>query len=485
MEKTKKDSIDIQSSTPKKTRNRAVVTLVICALLAGSITYVLYIYTQNLLEERLKERIVAIVSTAATQINANDIEAIQTYDDLDKSEAKKIAKQLQDIRDANENIRYAYILRKTEDPNALAFVMDAETLDTHEEQEERAGIALEEDELAPGPGDPLEIDEYPALRDEAFFHPSSEDKLQKDQWSVQLSAYAPIYGYNQDVVAVIGIDVIVDDYLARIRSTLLPFLLFILFLILLLSFLSLLLIRYSGERVIFLEDLDRQKDELLGIVAHQLAKPITAIRWDLESLLDGDLGKLNAEQAEEAKTMKAQAVNLADLVSMILDVSRIQLGKMNFDPQPLDLNSFFKEIFEVIAPTVAQKNIHLVKNMPKTLPTVLLDKRYTRMTIENLLTNAVKYTPDGGTVTLDLSLQNGVMRCSVKDTGCGIPEGDKDKIFGKMYRATNVRNTVEGNGFGLFVAKGAIEGQRGKIWFTSEVGKGTTFFIELPMKEVI
>ncbi len=131
-----------------------------------------------------------------------------------------------------------------------------------------------------------------------------------------------------------------------------------------------------------------------------------------------------------------------------LYVSRIQLGKIQFSPQPLDLNAFFTEVLQVVEPTVQQKKLNFVKSMPKMLPTVLLGKRYTRMTVENLLTNAVKYTPDGGTVTFDLTIENGILHCSA-DTGCGIPKEDQGKIFGKMYRASNVRNTVEGNGFGV------------------------------------
>ncbi len=232
-----------------------------------------------------------------------------------------------------------------------------------------------------------------------------------------------------------------------------------------------------------LKYLDRQKDELLGIVAHQLAKPITAIKWALESFQDGDLGELSAQQKEETTTMHSQAVNLADLVSMILDVSRVQLGKITLAPQPLDLNALFKEMFDVIEPTIQQKKLMFIKTMPQSLPTALLDKRYTRMTIENLLTNAVKYTPEGGNVTLNVAIEKGVMHCSVTDTGCGIPKEEQGKIFGKMYRASNVRNTAEGNGFGLYVAKGAIEGQGGTMWFTSEVGKGSTFYFDLPLKE--
>ena len=119
--------------------------------------------------------------------------------------------------------------------------------------------------------------------------------------------------------------------------------------------------------------------------------------------------------------------------------------------------------------------------MPEKMPTILLDKRYTRMTIENLLTNAVKYTPEGGKVGLDVKFEKGAMTVKVTDTGCGIPKADQDKIFGKMFRASNVRNAMEGNGFCLFVAKGAVEAQGGSIRFESTEGKGTTFYVELPL----
>lgn len=237
------------------------------------------------------------------------------------------------------------------------------------------------------------------------------------------------------------------------------------------------------SRVKLLQDLDRQKDELLGMVSHQLAKPITAIKWNLESMIDGDIGNLNSEQKESANTMQSMATSLADLVSMILDVSRIQLGKVKLDPQPLELNAFFKEIVDVVQPTIKERKISFVQEIyPEKLPTVLLDKRYTRMTIENLLTNAIKYTPEGGTVKLWVQVTNNILHCSVSDTGCGIPKVEQEKIFGKMFRASNVRNTMDGNGFGLYVAKGAVEGQGGKIWFQSTEAKGTTFFVDLPAK---
>ena len=104
------------------------------------------------------------------------------------------------------------------------------------------------------------------------------------------------------------------------------------------------------------------------------------------------------------------------------------------------------------------------------------------MTIENLLSNAVKYTPEKGEVDFTVTITGNTLHCVVKDTGVGIPKADQEKIFGKLFRASNVRNTVDGNGFGLYVAKGAVEAQGGKIWFESEEGKGTTFFVELPLQ---
>jgi signal transduction histidine kinase len=167
---------------------------------------------------------------------------------------------------------------------------------------------------------------------------------------------------------------------------------------------------------------------------------------------------------------------------MILDVSKIQLGKMNLEAQPLDLKEFFSEIIEVIEPGAKERKINFKKNLPIDLPTVLLDKRYMRMTVENLLSNAIKYTPVNGDVELKVEITQSKMYCHERDSGCGIPLADQKKIFGKLYRATNVRNTVDGNGFGLYVAKGAIEGQGGRMWFESTEGKGTTFFFELPLK---
>lgn len=198
-------------------------------------------------------------------------------------------------------------------------------------------------------------------------------------------------------------------------------------------------------------------------------------------LIDGDLGKVTKEQKKHLQAMTSVAANLSDLVSMILDVSRIQLGRMKVEKQELDLTSFFEEILDISKPKASEKKINFIVDIPKKLPTVKLDKRYTHMVIDNLISNAIKYTPKGGTVEFLVNIKAKLMTITVKDTGCGIPLKDQKQIFGKLFRASNVRNEVDGNGFGLFVAKGAVEAQGGSISFKSIEGKGTSFFVSLPI----
>lgn len=462
-------------------KQRTLLVVIVFSLLAISITYVLYSYTQKLLQQRLQERIIAITSTSASLVNWHDVATVKSEEDLETPELKKLVALLKRVRDANKNIRYAYIMRRTADINTFSFVADAEMLNTFDELDLNKDGVIEEEEEAPLPGDPFDVSEYPVLRDEAFFQPSADDELHKDQWSVQLSAYAPIVDDDGNSIAILGVDVIVDDFLRLTQATLLPFLLFILFLILALTLLTLLVVRFWRERADALQELDRQKDELLSIVSHQLATPVTSIKWYLELMLGGDVGKLQDEQMKYLESMQSISADLADLVSMILDVSRIQLGRMKVDRQPLDLNDFFGEVLTVIRPKAEEKKQELTEDVAKQLPTAMLDKRLMRMTVENLLSNAVKYTPDKGKVTLHVEVRDKKLYCEIRDTGVGIPKQEQSRMFERLYRASNVRNTIDGNGFGLYVAKGAVESQDGRIWFESTEGKGTIFFIEWPL----
>jgi len=465
---------------------RSLFIVVACALLMVVITYVLYSFTQNILKERLQDRLIAIASTSASQfleVDVQDINSIRGVEDLESPAVERIIEKLNRIRDANNNIQYAYIMRRTNDPLVVEFVADADSLTPEDELDVNENGVIEDDEWVPLPGDPYEIEEYPVLRDEAFFHPSVDRELQPDQWGMIMAAYAPIIDSAGDTVAIVGIDVLVDDFREKTQVTLLPFILFVLFLVVLLMLLTLLLARVWEERVEMMREIDRQKDELLSIVSHQLATPVSSMKWYVEMMLDGDIGKLTNEQEKHLSSVQSVTADLSDLVGMILDVSRIQLGRMKVDRAPLDLNKFFKEVMEVIDPKAAEKGVKFTKKIPEKLPTAMLDKRLMRMTLENLLSNAIKYTPARGDVELTVEVSGNKLHYSVRDTGCGIPKSEHDQVFSKLYRGSNVKES-EGNGFGLYVAKGGVESQGGKISFTSSEGKGTTFRVEMPLPPV-
>lgn len=465
-------------------KHRSWLIPAFCTVIMVVITFVLYGYTQDLLTQRLRDRMIAIASTGASQFDAYDIvdiNSVWSTDNLESPSLYRIVDKLNKIRDANANIQYTYLMRRTNDPDVFEFVADADTLLEPESGEDlnEDGVIDELEEI-PMPGDPYEVYEYSVLRDEAFDHPAADRELQPDQWGLIMAAYAPIKDENDESVAILGIDVLVDDFVEKTRATFLPFILFVTFLVGLIALLTVLLTRIWRERVDAMQEIDRQKDELLSIVSHQLATPVSSVKWYLEMLLDGDYGKLTKQQGEQIQTMQSVAADLTDLVSMILDVSRIQLGRMKVDRSKLDLNGFFKEVLAVIKPKAEEKGVKFNINMPDKLPIAMLDKRLMRMTLENLLSNAVKYTPKKGEVTLNVEVNGNNMVYEVRDTGCGIPKADQGKMFTKLFRASNVQKT-DGNGFGLFVAKGAVEAQGGTIEFESVEKKGTTFKVVVPL----
>lgn len=456
--------------------------LLVFVLLTVFVTYILYLGVQDMFKVRLQEQIKSIASTAAAQFDELELSKIVDEDSVGTEAYENVVKKLQKIRENNSDIKYIYILRKTPNPQKMEFIADADSLHPDQVIDLNKDGVIDESDALNWPGDEYDVSEFSYLQYEAFEKPTVDPDLTTDQWGTFMSSTAPIDNSIGEVRSIIGLDIAVQDFNTSINRALVPFVLYQIFLLLILTLLTVRLVSTWGAQLEILKELDRQKDELLGLVSHQLAAPVSAIRWYVEMMLDGDLGALTNEQKTQLETVQASTQNLNDLVGMILDVSRVQLGRIRVEKQELDLSQFFKEIIDVVDPKAIEKKIEFVKSLPSTFPKAMLDKRYTRMTIENLLTNAIKYTPEKGKVNVSVTVSDGTMHVSVKDNGYGIPAADQKNIFGKMFRASNVRNgSIDGNGFGLFVAKSAVESQGGKIWFESTEGKGTTFYVTLPL----
>lgn len=237
-----------------------------------------------------------------------------------------------------------------------------------------------------------------------------------------------------------------------------------------------------------LEDLSREKllsdikSEFISLAAHQLRTPLSAIKWLLRMLLTGDLGPLSEEQKEYIKKGYDTNERLIELVRDLLDVSRIEEGKFGYNFKKVDL----KEITEKVVPSyifkAQEKDIHFTFNEPTaSLPEVLADEEKISIVLQNLLDNAFKYTPRSGNVILTLAPKEKEVEISVSDDGIGIPDEEKTKIFSKFFRGYNVlRSDIEGTGLGLFIVKNIVEKHGGKVWFESQLGRGTTFYFTIP-----
>jgi signal transduction histidine kinase len=233
-----------------------------------------------------------------------------------------------------------------------------------------------------------------------------------------------------------------------------------------------------------LKILDSAKSDFISIASHQLRTPLSIIKGYLSMLTEGDYGKVNAEQVKVMNMTFSAVGDLEEVVNELLTSSRIERGKFTITKSPNDIIELINYVQKLYSDKYKQKGLYLKIINPKGLKKLIIDfdKEKFHQVIVNLIENAFNYTPKGGvTVTLDNKQSNVLL--SVKDTGIGIPEEGKKKLFARFSRLSNAQDLrPDGTGIGLFTAKIITEKHDGKIWFESEINKGTTFFVEIPKK---
>ncbi|TMA13477.1 MAG: PAS domain S-box protein [Deltaproteobacteria bacterium] len=236
-----------------------------------------------------------------------------------------------------------------------------------------------------------------------------------------------------------------------------------------------------------LKELDKMKSDFVSSVSHELGTPLTAIKGSVDNMLDGVIGELNEKQIAYLTRIKSNADRLARLINDLLDLSRIEAGKIDLRPTNLSLVTLIKEVAESLRPVAAEKLISL--DIASRDPAVMAwaDRDKVTQVLMNLIGNALKFTPPHGKVTIAVG-RNGDqwVRVSVADTGPGIPTEEINKIFDKFYQiAQSGRQKTKGTGLGLTICKDLVEMQGGKIWVESESGKGSTFAFTLPAEHPV
>lgn len=240
--------------------------------------------------------------------------------------------------------------------------------------------------------------------------------------------------------------------------------------------------------VLLFRDISREKAiekarvEFVSLASHQLRTPLTAINWYIELLLRG--GRFGEGERQDLEKMRVRGRRMVQLVNDLLNVSRLDTGRLNVNPTPTDLVDLISGVVDELMPFALQRQCQIIfHKADEQFEKVRIDRSLLRQVLHNLVVNAIKYSRTGQEcrvwVQLERSVTGGYL-ISVQDNGLGIPYAERARVFDKFFRADNaIRQETEGTGLGLYIAKKIVAASGGKIWFESIEGRGTTFFLEI------
>ncbi len=240
-------------------------------------------------------------------------------------------------------------------------------------------------------------------------------------------------------------------------------------------------------------EIEAAKVDFVSLASHQLRTPLSIIKWYIDYIVSGDAGELKGEQEKFLKEAYRANERMIELVNSLLIVSRIDLGTFTIEPKLADITKIADEVLKKFKKEIDSKSINLFVDYDS-LPEIKIDPALMKMVFENLLSNSIKYTPDGESIKISIKKEGEDVLIKVSDRGCGVPEEEQPKIFTKLFRADNVKKIESvGTGLGLYIVKAVIEKSGGEIWFKSpseemydesreEDPRGTTIFIKIPLK---
>lgn len=234
-----------------------------------------------------------------------------------------------------------------------------------------------------------------------------------------------------------------------------------------------------------LKELDRMKSDFVSNVSHELRTPLTAIKGSVDNMLDGLTGSLNEKQTRYLARIKSNTDRLSRLINDILDLSKIEAGRIELKPASLSIHLLIQEVAEALRAVAADKLISIETSAPENGISVWADRDKVTQILMNLIGNAIKFTPPHGKVFVSVKVQDGEwVQVAVADTGLGIEVEEANKIFDKFYQVAEPKSQkAKGTGLGLAISRALVEMHGGKIWVESVLGAGCTFLFTLPSKQ--
>jgi len=232
------------------------------------------------------------------------------------------------------------------------------------------------------------------------------------------------------------------------------------------------------QNITYLKQIEQMKNDFVSTVSHDLRSPLTAILGYVE-LLDR-VGPINVQQKDFIHRVQSSVQDITALINDLLELGRIEAG-FSGQADTVSMEAALKYALKNFQLQITEKKITVRTQLPKKVPLIYGNPVQIRQLLDNLLGNAVKYTPTGGFVTMSFSIDGGQLIFKITDTGPGIPLLDQPHIFEKFYRASNVPPKVSGSGLGLAIVRSIVDAHHGRIWVDSALGKGSTFVVVLPL----
>ncbi len=241
------------------------------------------------------------------------------------------------------------------------------------------------------------------------------------------------------------------------------------------------LFRELEEKGHQLEIASRRKSEFLANMSHELRTPLNAIMGFSEVLAEGMFGEVNDKQGEYLRDILESGRHLLSLINDILDLSKIEAGRMELELENVDLQAFIDNALTFVRERAARRGIALERVIDDRVGVIRADERKVKQVLLNLLSNALKFTSEGGRIDVRAAVNEGTVEVSVADTGVGIAPEDQEAVFEEFRQVGTADKKVEGTGLGLALARKFIELHGGRIWVKSQLAQGSTFTFTLPV----
>lgn len=479
----------------------AIILLIISIVIVIFASQVLYQHTVNLLTNNLRERLLTISITVASNVDAKDLEELKVEEDWHKPAWIHVVTQLNRAKYSNKDIVFMYIFRKkADDPTQIEFVVDADSIDPYaniSNDETRYVDVNRDGKIEPDGPDKLQWpgQDYPEAVDipeafAAYKGPLTSEELYTDDYGTVLTGYAPIRDEIGNVVAVLATDIKAEDFFTLTRQTLQPFLIFIGFLVLIISILVIIIIYIWRASTISLERLNNQlqianegQTNLLHIINHQIKGYFSKSRSIFSELLtEPDYGACTGKSKPMLEEGLRSLTEGVGFVKDFLDASNIDKGSYTYNMEQLDFKEIVLDVAEKQKKIANEKKLSFEIHISEGDYGIKGDKAQLYQALRNLLDNSVIYTSEGG-IIVNLEHLNNKIIFSVKDTGAGLSDELKLKLFTKGARdKDSLKININSTGFGLSFVKGVVEAHKGRVWAESAgPNQGSTFYMELPV----